>query len=792
MRTQVSARVKGSEKGSSNGQKAAIYDLKQRVVLSLNRLADRDTYQIGLGELEKTIECLTHDTVVPFMSCILDTDSDQKSAVRKECIRLVGVLVTLHDGLIVPYIGKIVASIVKRLKDSDSIVRDACIETMGVLGSKLSNEEGENEDLFVALVKPLFEALGEQNKYMQSGAALCLARVIDYFNYPSVSILQRMMTRTTQFLKNQHFMAKPAAVELTRSIIQAGGTPTKKALSIAIGSIQEALKNSDWNTRKAASLALLELASTGGPSIGSLKASCIRSLELCRFDKVKPVRDTILQSLNVWRSLPGPDTPEPSEAGSSIKENFCGGGDVFSSATNGYEWKGSPLAKAVTDSTKKMSPLSARKPRQSNLNNCQNPKEAEWRVEISVPKTHNFLVSDINNEESEGSSITKSFGTISTDIKSCLENDHRYVPMVDRQEYSSASSLLTGNSKTKHVEVSKARHEGGLKRSVKVDHMFANDEIDTEEERYPINSQDRRSTDSAVDSSAVDSSSPNADRCFLKATKEMDSIRKQLLEIESKQSDLMDMLKVFTANTTNSLSTIQSKVSCLEQVVDTIAQEVINGGKYGNFLKIGSPSLNKSTPRPSIDIRDRQPCVKNTFSRSKLSESRKQETDIWTDPTIGKPNKGNVTVRYNQIKTNDSNIGSHKNNLQKGHIFERELESAYVEGLNLGDEHFLFELVRKTGPVLDRLSRKTALDVLNILGSYFLEQKFINSVIPWLQQVVELSNIRGQNYLVPSAKTKQAFLLAMKEAAGNNFTNSAERRFIMQLAFELHQIWGEL
>lgn len=51
-------------------------------------------------------------------------------------------------------------------------------------------------------------------------------------------------------------------------------------------SIQDALKNSDWATRKAASIALGEIASSGGSFLGILKTSCIRSLESCRFDKV--------------------------------------------------------------------------------------------------------------------------------------------------------------------------------------------------------------------------------------------------------------------------------------------------------------------------------------------------------------------------------------------------------------------------------------------------------------------------------------------------------------------------
>ena len=69
-------------------------------------------------------------------------------------------------------------------------------------------------------------------------------------------------------------------------MFQAGGASTQNVLSAAIGSIQEALKNSDWTTRKAASVALGEFASSGGSFLGSFKTSCILSLESCRFDKV--------------------------------------------------------------------------------------------------------------------------------------------------------------------------------------------------------------------------------------------------------------------------------------------------------------------------------------------------------------------------------------------------------------------------------------------------------------------------------------------------------------------------
>ena len=69
-------------------------------------------------------------------------------------------------------------------------------------------------------------------------------------------------------------------------VLQAGGASNQNVLSAAMLGIQEALKNSDWTTRKAASIALGEIAASCASFVGSFKASCIRSLESCRFDKV--------------------------------------------------------------------------------------------------------------------------------------------------------------------------------------------------------------------------------------------------------------------------------------------------------------------------------------------------------------------------------------------------------------------------------------------------------------------------------------------------------------------------
>lgn len=215
-------KVRGSSRAVNNQQVA--FELKQKVVHSLNKLSDRDTSHLGVEELEKMVCGLGPEGITPFLSGIIETDSEQKSAVRKECVRIMGVLARFHGGLLAPHLGKMVASVIKRLKDTDSVVRDACVETVGmfalnVVGCHDGLDNGDGGD-FLLLVKPLFEAMGEQNRYVQTGAALCLARVVDDTTKPPIQILHPMLNRVIKLLRNHHSMAKPALIELVRSIIQ--------------------------------------------------------------------------------------------------------------------------------------------------------------------------------------------------------------------------------------------------------------------------------------------------------------------------------------------------------------------------------------------------------------------------------------------------------------------------------------------------------------------------------------------------------------------------------------------
>ncbi|KAG9449369.1 hypothetical protein H6P81_009334 [Aristolochia fimbriata] len=828
---------KGKAASRVNPQQIS-FELKHRVILVLNKLADRDTYQIAAEELEKVAEGLNPDLIGPFLSCIIDTDSEQKSAVRKECIRIMGTLARFHGDILGPYLGKMVGSIVKRLKDTDSVVRDACVEAVGVLSSIMSSFDAENGGSFAILAKPLFEALGEQNRYVQIGSALCLAKVIDNVNDPPVTVLMRLLTRIIKLLKNQHFMAKPALIELVRSIIQAGGTSTEHSLVSALTCIQDALKSSDWTTRKAASVALAGIAVNGGPLLGSFRASCIRSLELCRFDKVKPVRDSAMQAIQCWKNVSGPESPEPSEAGSSTKENFCGSKRSDRHTFKDGGWKDDRQVKGESHSSvsgsltisSKRSPLAVTKTPTNYAHNREHSTARDWHIEVALPKTPSPLA-DVHNAESEGSCVTKTFERINANKSRSLDVRYDYEPVDDIPETSTVSDLVSASFETKHVTVAHSFPEGVSLTATGVSHGSGADEIDPES-IFAKKIRERKSLESSV----TELSSQPAHGCCSQTASELASIRKQLLEIETKQSNLMDLIQVLMGNSMCSLSQLQSKVLSLEQTVDKIVVGLapsVNNTNLTNseFLKsnqtvsLSSPRFLSCTPRPSFEATNRHSAVSTnnkdlwddtSCAKSRPSDTVKQGLEHWRDPAVKlsqNPAVSKVVAKrcnpQNAVQSqsgkakfppklacNDKmshNTSENKNNLWrrvKHFLHTGDHDSAFLEAIFSGDELILIELMDRTGPVLEKLSHGTICEILGILANYLLEQRFLGSVIPWLHQMVDLTTTPGQNFLQLSPKAKEEFLSTLHEASSMNFSDPAHRRLITQLAVKLHNVWG--
>ncbi|XP_042382989.1 TORTIFOLIA1-like protein 2 [Zingiber officinale] len=805
----------------------AVFELKQRVVLSLNKLADRDTHRIGLEELERLAENLSPEMVAPFLSCVAETDSDQKSAVRRDSVLVMGTLARSYGTLLVPHCGKIISSILRRLKDTDSAVRDACIETCGVLATSMAGTGGgEGETVFVALAKPLFEALGEQNRYVQVGAALCLARVIDEASDAPQSIFPQMLARIIKLLKNQHFMAKPAIIELIRSIIQAGFALATQTLSAAVNSILDALKSNDWATRKTASLVLAAIAVNPGSSLAPLRNSCIRSLESCRFDKVKPVRDSVLHAIQCWRVLQGSGSPVPSEVGSSIKENF--GGDI-NDVTSDNGWGDSSFRKTgsvsflsgiSTSSTQKTAPAPVRKLCKSNTPNGQRMKLSDWQVEISVPKTRAMsLVTDDCREPSRvrarNAFERRVLGStqLHDTVFDCGSVD-------DKPDLSCVSDLASRSHGMKHEIVSQYCRDNNSSTHIRGNNISTAEDTGPDCTGHP----DRKSVDSTV----TDSCSNSMHGCCLRAANELSFIKQKLFEIETKQSNLLDLLKVLTENSMDNLLQLHSKVKKLEHVVDGVTRSAVECENLSSLAcsklvkqeqtVTSSLKLTTLTPRASVDKHKlRSPLSSKSMGmwgenispigRSNISV---KEAQFFKDSALDKQRNPIDTCKPNNSGRNLRSVKGHgkdRNNVTDSvsnleamsGIWKRvdsflnmgNIESAYVEAILSNDDLTLVQLMDRTGPVLDRLSLETTNDVLTLVAANFADQRFLERTIPWLQQVVELSKANGLRQLFLSTKAQTEFLFALQEAATRVTADPALRMSISPFVAKLHHLWLE-
>lgn len=229
-----------------------------------------------------------------------------------------------------------------------------------------------------------------------------------------------------------------------------------------------------------------------------------------------------------------------------MPENSLGGHFSGLTTPTDSRRKDGTTKKLITD-TPKRTPLSVKKACQNYIGKSQNPQADDWSVEIAIPKKHNLPSTDLQNEESEGSFITKALERMGTDVTSMQDMEYEYVRMDDKQECSSVSNLATQNFESKFVTVSSPEclEEDGLPQPVGRNQCFRSQDVSREEQTYSSKLQDRQSLDSTV----TEVSSQTVRGCCLQMENEILCIRKQLSEVENKQSSLMDMLQVGVSDT---------------------------------------------------------------------------------------------------------------------------------------------------------------------------------------------------------------------------------------------------
>lgn len=477
------------------------------------------------------------------------TDASDKSPVRKQCVQLFGLLSETHGNALSPYLSKILANIVRRLRDSDTSVRSACVNSVSALACHVTKQP------FSSFLKPLSEALfTEQDQSAQIGAALCLASAIDGAPDPDPARLAKLLPKFQKLLKREVFKAKPALLTLIGSVVEAGGASGHASLKSLVSCLVELLSNRDWAVRKATAETLLVLANVERDFLSEFKSECLTVFENRRFDKVKLVREVMNQMLEAWKHIPDVSdefSPPPKSQSSSIEnpndrrytpvsQNSCNPGSVMANLRrkSAPVSRFSPLDSSSASNSKNVSALSSNKRRSSVVSQKLNHKN--WDVQVALSNATSVVMADQvdlheRDENESPLEISK------------MEKNKFLKPEMKR-------ALLHKNPDDR------IKKHGGSKAGSRV---------------VPYHEE---SQDSVPDSNVSKDLFKNE-----KESEELSLIRNQLHQIEKQQSNLLDLLQKFIGSSQNGMQSLETRVHGLELALDEISYDLaVSNGRMTN------------------------------------------------------------------------------------------------------------------------------------------------------------------------------------------------------------------
>ncbi|XP_071907534.1 microtubule-associated protein TORTIFOLIA1-like isoform X2 [Coffea arabica] len=544
---------------SSLSSHLAMIELKQRILTSLSKLSDRDTHQIAVEDLEKIVHTLSNDGVSMLLNCLYDASNDPKPAVKKESLRLLAVLCASHTDSASTHLTKIIAHIVKRLRDSDSAVRDSCRDAIGSLASLYLKGEAAADHGNVGLnsvvslfVKPLFESMSENNKVVQGGAAMCMAKMVESASDPPTMAFQKLCPRICKYLNSPNFMAKAALLPVVSSLSQVGAV-APQSLESLVQSIHDCLSSSDWATRKAAAETLIVLALHSSSLVVEGANSTVTLLEACRFDKIKPVRDSVTEALQLWKKIAGKgdgasDEHKPSSHNGETSESAYPSDkdsrnpgerselpvkDLSNNPSSNDAYlkdKGSNIMdKAVGILRKKAPALTDKELNPEFFQKLETRGSDDLPVEVVVPRRCPNSSNLQNEEEAVGK---------------------------DSRERTRTSYQPDGGS----LDFRYRNTEKGTS-------SYSSRERDTDE-TSDLNQRDLSGIQGGFSKSGGQSDS------FSNNKGNWLAIQRQLLQLERQQAHLMNMLQDFMGGSHDSMVTLENRVRGLERVVEDMARDL--------------------------------------------------------------------------------------------------------------------------------------------------------------------------------------------------------------------------
>lgn len=782
------------------------------------------------------------------LTCLFDSSSsDPKPAARKESIRLLATLCGSHPDSTGTHLVKIIAHIAKRLRDSDSGVRDACKDAIGNLSviyikkgndaENHNNSNSNNNGVVSLFARPLFEAMGENNKGVQVGAAMCLGRIVDCSINPPLSSFQKLCPRVCKFLNSPNFFAKSALLPVVSSLSQVGAI-TPQNLDPLLQSIHDCLASTDWATRKAAAEALTALALFSSDLVKDGAASTLTALEACRFDKIKPVRESMTEALQHWKKLAGKAgdvTLDEKKAPNHGAENDLP--DKAKQKSMRFDQKKDEAWPRETSNNPSLS---------DSVEKTKNGNYSDKAVGILKKKLPAFSDKNLNAEffqklENRGADdlpveVVVSRKCLNTSNANGDEAEINTVENKDNTDKTSAN-ILSGRRDNDNYTRAKSGDDGARGKDLR-----------------PGTSglEDRGVSLSKMDGQ-TDGSLMNSKGNWL-------AIQRQLLQLERQQAHLMNMLQEFMGGSHDSMVTLENRVRGLERVVEDMAHDLSisssrrvsnfrsgydgssnRSGRYNSYHDYGgrlpfgdrysaseavSPSMRGRAAPWRSDLQEPwdfhsysaskngQPGVRrdagsnSVEGRSPRSEHENDQVGArraWDKGTgnvrhgegpsarsVWQASKDEATLAAIRVAGEDSGtarptrvavreleaVGCDNNEPQRDPIWtswsnamdavqDGDMDTAYAEVLSTGDESLLVKLMDRSGPVFDQLSNEVAVEVLNTIMPFVVEQNLSDLSLYWVQQLLDLVVENGPDIFGIPIEVKRDLLFSLHDASSS-------------------------
>ncbi|OAY70491.1 Microtubule-associated protein TORTIFOLIA1 [Ananas comosus] len=757
-------------------------ELKSRAQAAVAKLSDRDTHHIAIDDLEKLIGTLAPEGVATLVAALAHDPSapPPSAAARRESLRLLAALCAAHPGAAAKHIPRIVAHLVKRVRDpaSDSSVRDAARDAAGCLSAlylRPDASDGESsspEAAAAVFVRPLLEAMGDQSKAVQAGAAACLAKVVECAG-PSrdgstTAAFRKLCPRICKLLSAENFLAKGALLSVVSSLAQVGAISPQNMQQM-LHSIHECLESSDWATRKAAADTLCMLSAHSSHLIGDGAAPTIAALEACRFDKVKPVRDSMIEALQLLKNIKGED---------ANSEDPLGGKNCQSVVTEAkLDFKDLNISSEGSELSKDPSPNSS----PQGQGSCIREKGAMLLKKKAPSLRFKGLNPEFFRRLEE-----RAKDELSVDVVLPCKKPVDCPQSQDEEE----PEMEDGDSNDP------VKNDGFVDLKLNHTHGHINDNSQRTERRIgsynKLHNAKCRGSEGNIDEASFVSNGAN-----------WSTIQRQLSQLERQQANLMNMLQDFTGGSHDRMVNLENRVQGLERVVEEMARDFSipysarSSSNYSSFHEFPTSKYMFSRGRDLFwksesEARD---------SHSHLYTMRNGVMNSWrawgkgegslklgegpSARSIWRASKDEATLEAIRVAGED-NITSRATARAIDSVQVGDLDSAYGEVLSSGDALLLVKLMDDTGPVFNWLSSDVANYVLNAIGEFLLEQRFFHIALPWLQQLTDLVVENGADFLGIPPEGKREILLNLHETSvighPEDFEGPTPHQIMMQLA----------